>query len=223
MSHYNQDHEKQGKESAVKQLWIEELRIFAALAVVLLHVASTKVKSSALLYEDFYIWLSAYHMITRFAVNCFVMITGALLLRKEKQLTISQLWKKYIPKVLILFAIWSAVYIAVNLLKSQMQGNTVSFHGVWKTFLYGHYHMWYLYMLVGLYMITPILREVVKNKTLVEYVLILSVVFLFVPEYVAALEIGIHGVAERDKQALFAVCRRHLFFKGSRCHNADSI
>lgn len=172
---------KQEPEMPSKQLWIEELRILATLAVILLHVAATKVKSAALLYEDCYIWLSVYDTVTRFAVNCFVMITGSLLLRPEKKLTISQLWKKYIPRILMLFAVWSAVYIVVDMFKSWVKGNGVSFQGVWTTFLYGHYHMWYLYMLIGLYMITPILREVVKNRKLIEYMLILSMIFYLFP------------------------------------------
>ena len=164
-----------------KILWIEELRILAAFAIVLLHVASVKVKSTTLLYEDCYVWLSFYHTVTRFAVNCFVMITGALLLRPEKELTISQMLKKYLPKVIILFGVWSAIYVAADSIEAISAGKNISFSSLCKSFISGHYHMWYLYMLAGLYLITPFLKELVKNKKLVEYFLILGIIFYLLP------------------------------------------
>lgn len=164
-----------------KILWIEELRIVAAFAIILLHVASTKVKSAGLLYEDCYVWLSLYHTITRFAVNCFVMITGAMLLRPEKELTISDMLKKYLPKVMVLFGVWSAVYVIADNSEAILNGTQLSFSAVCKSFITGHYHMWYLYMLAGLYLITPFLKEIVKNKKLVEYFIILGMIFYLLP------------------------------------------
>lgn len=164
-----------------KILWIEELRILAAFAIILLHVASTRVKSTGLLFEDCYVWLSFYHTITRFAVNCFIMITGALLLRPEKELTISVMLKKYLPKVIVLFCVWSAVYVVADNAKAIAGGAEISVSALCKSFISGHYHMWYLYMLAGLYLITPILKEITKNKKLVEYFIVLAIIFYLLP------------------------------------------
>ena len=172
---------KKNTETSTKLLWIEELRILAAFAVVLLHVASKKVKSSALLYEDSYVWLSLYHSITRFGLVCFVMITGALLLRPEKEVTISTICKKYIPKILLLFGVWSGVYVVVGYADDWMKGTGPSFAELFNTFVTGHYHMNYLYMLISLYLITPLLREITKKKKLVEYFILLNIIFYLIP------------------------------------------
>jgi len=164
-----------------KYIWIEELRIIAAFAIVLLHIASTKVKSTSLLYEDCFLPLSFYHTITRFAVNCFIMISGALLLRPEKELTISTLIKKYIARVVAIFAAWSAVYVVVDVIKAVSKGSDISFSGLCSDFVYGHYHLWYLYMLAGLYLITPFLKELVKHKQLMEYFFVLCIIFYLLP------------------------------------------
>lgn len=172
---------KKNTESSSKLLWIEELRILAAFAVVLLHVASKKIKSAPLLYEDCYIWLSLYHTITRFGLLCFVMITGALLLRPEKELTIPVIFKKYISKILLLFGTWSVVYVIAEYADDWRNGTGPSASDVFNKFITGHYHMGYLYMLIGLYLITPLLREITKKKELVEYFLILNVIFYLIP------------------------------------------
>ena len=53
--------------------------------------------------------------------------------------------------------------------------------GVFRAFLLGHYHLWFLYMILGLYAITPILRLFVKrqNSKYILYFIILSVIFKF--------------------------------------------
>ena len=172
---------KKNTDPSSKLLWIEELRILAAFAVVVLHVASKKVKSAPLLYEDCYIWLSLYHTITRFGLVCFVMITGALLLRPEKELTISIICKKYVSKILVLFGGWSVVYVIAEYADDWMKGSGPSFSTLFNKFIMGHYHMGYLYMLIGLYLITPLLREITKKKELVEYFIILNIIFYLIP------------------------------------------
>lgn len=41
----------------------------------------------------------------------------------------------------------------------------------------GQYHLWFLFAIVGLYMVTPVLREIAKNVELTKYILVLGFIF----------------------------------------------
>ena len=43
----------------------------------------------------------------------------------------------------------------------------------------GHYHLWFLYMIVGLYLLIPLLRPIVKSESLTRYFLLLALIFTF--------------------------------------------
>lgn len=45
-----------------------------------------------------------------------------------------------------------------------------------KLFIRGKYHLWYLNMIIGLYLITPLLRKITSDKKSCEYLLILSMI-----------------------------------------------
>ena len=90
---------------------------------------------------------------------------------------------KTISKLLILLAVWSAFYALVLPL---YMGEKLILHDVLIAFWDGHYHLWYLFMLIGLHLITPILRTFVKKQTakIVLYFIALACVFQYLPPIV---------------------------------------
>lgn len=46
-------------------------------------------------------------------------------------------------------------------------------------FITGHYHLWFLYMIVGLYLLIPLLRPIAQSETLMRYFLLLALIFTF--------------------------------------------
>jgi surface polysaccharide O-acyltransferase-like enzyme len=62
-----------------------------------------------------------------------------------------------------------------------MQKQEISLLSFFDHFILGHHHLWYLYMLIGLYLITPILRILTKQEHAkkVLYFILLSVAFQF--------------------------------------------
>lgn len=169
-----------------KLVWMEYLRIVSAFAVVLLHIVALRIKDWTV-YEDYYVPLAVYHALVRFAVNGFLMITGALMLRPDKEITVEKIVKKYVPKVLILFIFWSAAYAFATYFPDVMAGKTVNARTVVNKLIMGHYHLWYLYMLAGLYLLLPFLREIAKNKKLTEYFLILGMILYLLPNFLQIL------------------------------------
>lgn len=117
--------------------------------------------------------------IVRWAVPVFVMISGALFLSPNKDILPKKLYTKYIFRIFTTFVFWSLVYaVAYYVAKRDVLKAT-------GHFLTGWYHMWFLWMIAGLYMIVPFVRKIAESGTLTKYFLGLALVFAFVlPETV---------------------------------------
>ncbi|RWY53883.1 acyltransferase [Mucilaginibacter gilvus] len=164
----------------IKLSWISNLRLIAMLAVVVLHTASPLLfnyKTSALGN-----WMAAdvYNAAVRFAVPVFVMITGALLLGKDYEL--GDFLKKRLGRLLLPFLFWSLVYVAY-----QWYEEIIYFHGgLWGNInlvlhqlkIGSSYHLWYVYLLVGLYLIIPIISKFVRNASEKELLYFLAIWFI---------------------------------------------
>lgn len=165
-----------------KVVWIELLRIISIFSIIILHVASKGVFDIQKLYTPGWEWLNIFHSISKFAVGCFVMISGSLFLDEKRTVTISMMIRKYISKLLVLFLFWSAIYtISSTIVNSYIRGEEISALKIIVNFFEGYVHLWFIYMLIGLYLITPILREIIKNKKITEYFLCIIVLFGFIP------------------------------------------
>lgn len=147
--------------------YFDYLRIFACLAVVMLHTSGAWFLHAELGTGSWWIAL-VLDVSTRWAVPIFIMISGALFL--EKNIENSKLYGKYILRLVTAFVFWSFIYAIITDPHANIKGLIVNV-------LYGHYHMWFLYMLIGLYMTVPILRKVVVDIKLTKYFLVLAFVF----------------------------------------------
>lgn len=157
--------------------YFDYLRILAMLAVIILHVTAGNYYIVGI---DTYEWqvLNFYNSCVRWAVPVFVMISGALFL-SGKDVSIEKLYKKNIFRMIIAFIFWSCIY-AIN--KKIANGGDVK--SLLEDILMGHYHMWFLFMIVGLYMIVPFLRKIIESEVLTKYFLILSFVFTILIPYI---------------------------------------
>ena len=76
---------------------------------------------------------------------------------------------------------WSFIYAVYPLLRDCILKKEILWverlQNVFRCFVLGNYHLWYLYMIIGLYMLTPFLREIAKNKQNLKYFLELSAIF----------------------------------------------
>lgn len=172
---------KKKNESSQNRIeYLDTLRIMATIAVIMIHVAASQWYFADINSFDWFV-IVIYDGIVRWAVPIFVMISGVLFLEKENE-GIDQLYRKYIFKIAIVFIIWSLIYLFDSVLRENL--------GVKECivkFFTGEFHMWYLYMITGLYMLVPLLKEIVRNMTLTKYFLFLTLVFTFVLPYIADL------------------------------------
>ena len=157
-----------------ERIWyLDLLRIIATFAVVTLHINSFALTASPLYTARYWI-ANAVTSACRFAVPVFFMISGALFLSPQKKLNTAHLYKRTILRMGTCFLFWSALYAF-----------TYCYHtnaGKW-TFLNetfrGHYHMWFILVITGLYILTPLLRMITQHARATRHLLLLCFVFGF--------------------------------------------
>jgi len=153
------------------------------LSVVLLHVTS---KAISLVEVHTIAWhiYNFCRCFCKWGVDIFIMISGALFLNPNKSITIKEMFKKYISRVVLMLIMWSLAYAVYPLTRDLLSGVEILWEeripNVIRNFVLGNYHLWYLYMLIGLYMLTPFLKEIVKKRENMIYFLALSAVFTVV-------------------------------------------
>ena len=162
-----------------KKVYLEILRVIACLLVVLIHTAAKYEGVDFINTSDF--WIGSFFCeITRIAVPLFVMISGSLLLDKNYNYSKSKLIK-HIKRFVIFFLFWSIIYSTVHKLLIQvfMHHEAFSIKDYIFAILEGHYHLWFIYMIIGVYLLLPLLRLWVKEKNIkyIRYFILLSLIF----------------------------------------------
>ena len=148
-------------------VYLDYLRTAAIFAVIMIHVAAQNWYSQDVGTVEWRIF-NFYDSISRWSVAVFVMISGALML--EKEISLKKLYTRKIPHFLIVFLFWSLVYALV------MGG---SFETVLLNVVRGKSHLWFVYLIVGLYICIPVIRKIVEDRRVTECFLVISVVFSF--------------------------------------------
>ena len=157
---------------------LDLLRILAALGVIVMHLAPTKAPGGA-----GPLALALHHILpaaVTWCVPCFVMVSGRFLLDPERPLPLGKLFGKYLKRVLIAFAFWSPAYLLFDMATMGVRYDLRSFVSLCLT---GYYHMWYFFLLAGLYLIAPVMRRIAEDRRTSLYFLLLFFAMDFLTEY----------------------------------------
>lgn len=140
---------------------IDTLRTIATLLVILLHVSAGYVNSGMnnSTYDKSFWAGNILDSLSRICVPLFVLISGRFLLGRIE--TFKQSYKKRASKIFIPMIAWTLIYLIYSAMLSYKAHNIIDITPLVKSVIVGKpfYHMWYLYMLIGLYLITPILNN----------------------------------------------------------------
>lgn len=147
-----------------RNIKLDILRSAAAFAVIMVHVSAAFVTGFPPLSAEFF-WGNLMDSISRFGVCFFVMISGALMLDEDRPLPLKKIFFSSIPGIAVLLFFWSGVFaIGTKLLPPLTSGRVIDIHAFLAAFLNGHFHLWYLYMVFGLYLATPFLRKIARRE-----------------------------------------------------------
>jgi len=149
------------------------MRIVAAFSVVVMHVTVNNIFFLPMGSAE---WIKgmALNSVSHFGVPVFVMISGALFLDTGRKIDIKRIWTHNILRMVLVLIVWSLFYGITDYLEYRAE-----YVYIFREVIDGRQHLWFIPMLVGLYMIQPVLLRWVKSASEkeVRYFLML---FLFI-------------------------------------------
>ena len=146
------------------------LRVLAVIAAIVLHVSVAWLSQAGSGTRAATILLT-YDALTRWCVPMFVMLSGMFLLDPQRSVRCGDIFLRYIPRVLLALLVWGSLYA---FLTYGHQGWRVTWAGIKDALGHvlradTHYHLWFLYVVIGLYLITPILRAFVRGASRADF------------------------------------------------------
>jgi surface polysaccharide O-acyltransferase-like enzyme len=157
-------------------LYIDILRVISILAVVVTHT-SIAIKYGYFNANINWWWIgNFYTALSRWCVPIMIMISGILLLDPNREYPTKIFIKKRFNKVVIPLIFWSIIYVIWRYRNDILVNKYPSLLSMVQSFISGpvYYHLWFIYMILGLYILTPVLRVYIKNadKENIKYFLV---------------------------------------------------
>lgn len=153
------------------------IRALAIFLVIMLHAAYEPITIvNQMSPEGVTLWwtVNVYNSLSRPCVPLFIMLAGALLLQPQKVgEPLGVFFKKRANRIALPFLFWGAAYFAWRFF---VHGEALSAGSIVQGVLTGPYvHFWFLYLLMGLYLITPVLRVVLAyaGRKILKYFLLI--------------------------------------------------
>ena len=163
-----------------REVWPDIVRIVAVFSVIVLH---TGVEHFYRLDTRTANWqiCNFYESVVRFGVPAFVMLSGAFLLDPAREYPLKKLYGRKIARLAAAYLFWSVFYVISDHFLARLFGSgaKLTCSRFFTDVIAGKYHLWFLPMMAGLYVVTPILRHLVENERLTVYFLVLSLLFVF--------------------------------------------
>ena len=179
-------------------VYAKVVRTFALFVIVTLHVAFPLIYLyNSVSYADWWI-ANNFYILGKIGSPLFTMVSGLLLLNPSKEQPIPVFFKKRLVKVLIPFLAWSTIYLLWRIF---LRDESFTPKEILVLFVQGpvYYHLWFIQMILGLYLATPILRIYIrhadhKNLTYFLIIWLVTVSVLPIVKRFLGFEIGIDVV-----------------------------
>lgn len=162
---------------------LDILKSIAVILVIVIHIVAGDLSlyGNGITIQNWMI-ANVLNTLCRICVPLFVMVSGYLLLRKDEPVGI--FLKKRFIKIIPKFLIYSMIYYVfkVSFLHRPYSENENFLTLLLKGKIF--YHLWYIYMVFGIYSITPFLRKVVRDvdKSYIKYFIHIWIIFMiFIP------------------------------------------
>lgn len=149
-------------------LWIDWIKALAVIAVAVIHVSGGYLQENLLFTSNWYVAVG-FESLVRYAVVFFIMASGFLILRKPEPITnIPRRFKRIFTP----FLFWMFVYAIFYYFLINGNRDILGFVGY---FLWGFLDptsicllFWFVYMILGLYVLAPVLSKWICNSSFSE-------------------------------------------------------
>ena len=167
-------------------LYLSRIKALACAAVVVLHTFFTAANYAAVPYQLH--TMSAVRNCMMWAVPCFVMASGALLLNSKRILTSKKLFGKYIPRMVFALLIFSVIFSVFDAFTTAHYTPAQTLVDILSDIFLGTGwpHMWYIYLMLAIYLLLPFYKMICDHASSeqIKYLLLLYTVFLSIIPFI---------------------------------------
>ena len=156
------------KGASERLIWADLIRVIALFGVVLLHSAAVPATQFGKIPEDWWWAANFYDALVRPSVPLFVMVSGALLLDPSRSQALGSFFRRRVSRVVVPLLGWSVIYAGWRIFG---RGESMSLAQ------FGHHlvagiaepvaiHLWCMYLILSLYLLTPIFQIYVRHASI---------------------------------------------------------
>ena len=161
-------------------VWLDWLRVLACLMVMIVHATEPFYlggEGSRILTPDDAFWAAFSDSSIRSCVPLFVIASSYLLFPVKEGMNASSFLRRRLSRLLVPFLLWSLVYAFV------WGAPVENLRGLLLNFNYAAGHLWFVYMLLGVYLLMPLLSPWASrvSRSELRLYLFLWVLTLFIP------------------------------------------
>lgn len=161
--------------------YLSVLKCVGMLAVIGIHVFCTPVSRWRGSFSAAGLWAGVFltDVLRAWAVPVFVMVSGALFLGRE--VSVGKMFGKYILRLVLVLLTFGTLYALMEIIFAERSFSVgmlaVALRNVYAGALWDH--MWFVYMCIGLYVVTPPLQRLVRalDDAMLRYLLVVLFVF----------------------------------------------
>lgn len=171
----------QSREIQSRKVFLDILRVLATCAVVLLHtISGVKDNTDMSLYPTQQrVFMSVLDLVT-WSVPVFIMISGYLFLNPARQFTMKQMLVKYCRRIVLALVLFGVPYACIELVITE---RSISIQTVGRAVLMvlqgkSWSHMWYLYLILLLYLLTPFMKWILQKVSRIWIYVVMAVLFI---------------------------------------------
>lgn len=149
---------------AQRMVYLDIIRIAAIFSVIIIHVTTCEWYSLPVASLRWQV-LNLFNAANRWCIAGFVLMSGRAFLDPAKPVSFAVLFKKNVLRMLFSLIFWSTAYhlyetalVAGRITAYDLLGGITSVYT-----LSARRHLWFLYLMIGLYLLTPALRRLVER------------------------------------------------------------
>lgn len=138
---------------------LDLLKTISMILVIVIHVSNYYCRNASDMLSTNFIFSAVYDGLARICVPLFFMISGVVILNGKYD------GRKYIARIvkfILVLAFWSIIYYLWDAFYMHYEYNLVSdFFNIF--FIPMKIHLWFMYPIIGLYIIAPFIQKMVNN------------------------------------------------------------
>ena len=143
------------------------LRIVAVFMVVSIHICALFLNTN-IIRDTTFIIANLIDSTSRIAVPLFVLISGALMLKPQKNISIFDFYKKRLFRICLPLIFWCSLFLFFRMSLEFYKTESVNTYSLFLDLYKGipFYHLWYIFMYIGLVLLTPFISLILNTFTL---------------------------------------------------------